>query len=273
MSVAQALREATERLSSTSDTARLDAEVLMAHALGVSRSDLLLRHMQAETPSSFAGLIDRRSQHEPVAYLTGRTEFYGIELAVTPAVLIPRSDSEAVVEAALAIAPEAKRVLDLGTGSGALLLAVLSQRPTALGIGIDGSKPALEVAQANAARVGVSERAQLLQRDWTQPGWTDGLGTFELILCNPPYVEAAAELEPDVRDYEPSSALFAGPDGLDEYRIVIPQLRSLMTENGVAVLEIGASQAQAVTEIAEKVGFVTETRHDLANRPRAVILR
>ncbi len=273
MSVAQALREATERLSSTSDTARLDAEVLMAHALGVSRSDMLLRHMQANVPSSFAGLVERRALHEPVAYITGRTEFYGIELAVTPAVLIPRSDSEAVVEAALAVAPDAKRVLDLGTGSGALLLAVLSQRQMAQGIGIDASKPALEVAQANAARVGVSERAQWLQRDWTQPNWTDGLGTFDLILCNPPYVEKAAKLDPDVRNYEPGSALFAGPDGLDDYRIVIPQLRDLMTEDGVAVLEIGATQTGAVTEIAEKVGFVTETRHDLANRPRAVILR
>ncbi len=273
MTVAQALREAAERLASTSDTARLDAEVLMAHALGVSRSDLLLRYMQADAPSNFAKLVDSRAMREPVAYIIGTQEFFGHAFAVNPAVLIPRADSEALVEAALSAAPNPKRVLDLGTGSGALLLSVLEASGSAEGIGIDASRSALEVATGNALSLGCSPRSQFLLRDWTKPGWPEGLGVFDLILCNPPYVEEAAELDPDVRDYEPDSALFAGPDGLDDYRILIPQLRQLMSENGVAVLEIGATQASSVTEIAEKAGFVTQIRHDLANRTRAIILR
>lgn len=273
MTVADALRAAAARLAATSDTARLDAELLMAHALGCTRSDLLLRQLQGETPPGFAALVDRRAAHEPVAYILGQQEFRGLDFAVNPAVLIPRGDSECVVEAALAARPDAARVLDCGTGSGALLLAVLHELGQASGVGIDASPPALAVARANAAALGLGARAQFLQLDWTKAGWTDQLGQFDLILANPPYVESDAALEPSVRAFEPAAALFAGPQGLDDYRVLIPHLPALLAPGGVAVLEIGASQAVAVAAIAAASGFSTSLQHDLAARPRALVLR
>ncbi|WP_338242398.1 peptide chain release factor N(5)-glutamine methyltransferase [Aurantiacibacter hainanensis] len=273
MTVGEALREAAARLAANSDTARLDAELLMAHALGVSRSDLLLRHTRDAAPELFAALVERRATCEPVAYIVGRQEFYGLEFAVTPAVLIPRGDSEAVVRTALAAAPDAARVLDLGTGSGALLLAVLSELSGAEGIGVDASPAAVQVARSNAVSLGLAGRAAMRLADWTREGWADELGRFDLILANPPYVEDNAELDADVRDYEPASALFAGPEGLDDYRAIIPQLPQLLTEIGIAVLEIGANQASAVCEIAHEHGFAAVAHKDLAGRDRALELR
>lgn len=273
MTIAQALRAATQRLTATSDTGRLDAEVLMAHALGVSRSDLLLRHMDGEEPPAFAALVERRATHEPVAYIVGQQEFFGRTFRVTPATLIPRSDSESVVEAALAACPTPRRVLDCGTGTGALLLTVLAECPAATGVAIDCSPEALTVAQANAAALGLTDRAQMTIADWHQPGWADGLGQFDLILANPPYVETDATLDPDVARFEPAGALFAGPEGLDDYRVLIPQLPALLAPGGLAVLEIGHTQAPAVTEIAAAAGFSSVVRPDLAGRPRAVLLR
>jgi release factor glutamine methyltransferase len=271
--VAEALREAARRLAATSDTARLDAELLMAHAVGASRSDLLLRHMGDPVPPAFAGLLDRRAVHEPVAYILGRKEFYGREFLIAPGVLIPRMDSEATVGAALDVMPAPRRVLDCGVGSGALLLTVLSERRAAEGVGIDRATEALMIASANAAQLGLAHRAQLLRRDWRDPAWTAGLGRFDLILANPPYVEDAAPIAPDVRRWEPEGALFAGPEGLDEYRVLLPQLPALLDEGGVAVVEIGATQADAVTAIAASAGLAAELRRDLAGRPRALVLR
>ena len=154
MTVGEAIRAAADRLAAVSDTARLDAELLMAHLFGASRSELLLRHMRDPVPPGFAALVERRNAHEPVAYITGRQEFYGLPLIVSPATLIPRGDSETLVEAALEAKPHALRVLDLGTGSGALLLAVLAHLGKAQGIGIDRSEAALEVARANAEALG-----------------------------------------------------------------------------------------------------------------------
>ncbi|WP_340588614.1 peptide chain release factor N(5)-glutamine methyltransferase [Erythrobacter alti] len=273
MTITNALREAAAQLSATSDTARLDAELLMAHALGISRSDLLLRHMAESAPDAFFSMVKRRAANEPVAHIIGKQEFYGREFIVTPDVLIPRPDSESVVQAALDAAPTPKRVLDCGTGSGALLLTLLAERPPAQGVGVDSSPAALEVAQRNALNLDMADRAQMLLADWTQPGWADNLGRFDLIIANPPYVEDDAELAPDVREYEPSRALFSGPEGLDDYRILIPQLPQLLTESGVAVLEIGHKQAAAVAKIAETQGFGTEAREDLAGRDRAIVLR
>jgi release factor glutamine methyltransferase len=272
MTVGEAIRAAAEALVATSDTARLDAELLMAHALGVSRSDMLLRHMRDLAPPGFAALVERRAAHEPVAYITGEAEFYGLTLKVNPATLIPRGDSETLVEAALEhIGPEG-RAIDLGTGTGALLLAVLAQGAAGDGVGIDASPEALAVARANADALGLTSRSRWAVRDWRLPGWADGLGTFDLILCNPPYVEDDAALDAQVREFEPASALFAGPDGLDDYRILIPQLRGLMNPGAAAVLEIGANQAGAVDALAREAGFATELRRDLAGRARALLL-
>jgi len=271
--VAEALRDGAKRLEPAGDTARLDAEVLMAHALGVERSQLLLHHMDDPAPAAFAGLVERRAHHEPVAYIAGMQEFFGRSFLVTPDVLIPRADSETTVEAALAACPEPARVLDCGVGSGASLLTVLAERPNAEGIGVDRSLGALAVASANAARLGLAGRCRMLARDWHDPEWRDGLGQFDLILANPPYVETGAKLSPDVRDFEPAGALFAGSDGLDDYRALIPQLPHLLSENGTAVLEIGAGQADMVCKLAELTGFSAQLHKDLAARPRALSLK
>lgn len=272
MTVAEAIRGATQRLAQTSDTARLDAELLMAHALGTDRSAMLLLSMADPVPAFFEALVARRMEHEPVAYILGEAEFYGRSFIVNPAVLIPRGDSESVVEAALSHAPREGRVLDLGTGSGALLLTILAEREGLEGVGIDASLAALPVAASNAARLGVADRARILRGDWHEAGWADELGQFDLILCNPPYVETSAELDPDVRDFEPPSALFAGAEGLDDYRAIIPQLGKLLLPTGVTILEIGHQQAADVSKIAEENGSSAEVVKDLGGRDRGLIL-
>lgn len=270
MTIAQALREATARLAPTSDTARLDAEVLMAHALGCSRSDVLLRHMTGEAPASFTALIERRTAHEPVAYITGSQEFYGLDLTVSPAVLIPRGDSETLIEAAREALADTrpKRIIDLGTGSGALLLAALSLWPDAEGVGVERSAQALAIARANGARH--APTAQFIAGDWTRPGWSDDLGRFDLVLANPPYVEDAADLAPSVRAHEPAQALFAGAEGLDDYRVLIPQIPALLGDGGLAMVEIGWTQSDAVMALAHAAGLSAMLHHDLGGRPRAV---
>lgn len=270
--IAEALRDAAGQMDAVGDTGRLDAEVLMAHALGVSRSDLLLRHMRDAVPDGFGSLMARRLAHEPVAYILGRQEFFGRDFSVTPEVLIPRADSETLIEAALGAALAPRRVLDCGTGSGALLLTILAECPDATGVGIDRSAGALAVASRNAEALGLAGRAAMMQRDWTVPGWSDGLGRFDLVLANPPYVEADAELAASVLLHEPHGALFAGPDGLDDYRQLIPQLAGLLAPGGMAVVEIGFTQAEAVASIAREAGFHVSLRLDLAGRPRALVL-
>lgn len=273
MSVRVAIVEAAEALAATSDTPRLDAELLMAGLLGTTRSEMLLRRMTDEVPSGWGHLVRRRLDREPVAYILGQAEFRGLTLDVSPAVLIPRADSETVVEAALEAMPDARRILDCGTGSGALLLALLAELPAATGVGIDASAAACAVAEANAAANGLADRAQIEIADWTVADWRTGLGRFDLVVANPPYVEDDAELSADVRDHEPASALFAGPDGLDDYRILIPQLPLVMNSSGITVLEIGFSQAEPVAAIAADAGFAVDLRRDLGGRPRALILR
>ncbi|MDE2340187.1 MAG: peptide chain release factor N(5)-glutamine methyltransferase [Alphaproteobacteria bacterium] len=267
----EALRVASARLAAISDTPRLDAELLLAHACGVRREALLLGQSPDRVPEAFEALIARRLAYEPVAYILGHKEFWGLELRVTPAVLIPRPDSETLIEAALGyFKPRAapRHIVDLGTGSGALLLAALSEWPEAHGLGVDASEAALGVARGNAEALGLAERACF------QPGdWCAGLeGRFDLILCNPPYVENGAALAPDVRDHEPHSALFAGADGLDDYRRLIPQLPAILALDGIACLEVGHTQREAVSALAAASGLTATCRQDLGGRDRCLIL-
>lgn len=269
--VAEAIRDATELLGARTDSARLDAELLMAEALGTSRSDLFLHHMRELEPAGFAALLARRAAHEPVAYIRGYQEFFGLPFQVSPDVLIPRSDSETLVEAALAARPDARNVLDCGTGSGALLLAVLNELPQARGVGIDRAGGAVAMARANAERLGLTARASIVEANWHDPDWSTGLGApFDLILANPPYVEVAAELSPDVRGHEPAGALFAGVDGLDDYRVLVPQLPGLLAPDGMALVEIGATQADAVCAIGATVGLKSTVHRDLGDRNRVI---
>ena len=268
--VRAALREAAQRLAAVSDTPRLDAELLMAHALGVERQALLLEPTRFLVPDRFAELVTLRMRHEPIAYIVGYRDFWTIRIAVGPGVLIPRPDSETLIEAAIARFGTAgpKRILDLGTGPGTLLFAALAEWPGASGTGVDASDAALAYARANARTLGMEERTRLLLGDWTS-----GLdGPFDLILCNPPYIAESEALMPDVADHEPPGALFAGADGLDDYRRIIPDLPRLLGPGGAAILEIGATQPMLVSELAEAAGFAVACTRDLGGRDRALTL-
>jgi release factor glutamine methyltransferase len=271
MRLREALNRAAAQLGGISDTPRLDAELLMAHALGEPREALLLSGLEREAPRAFDDLLARRLAHEPVAYIAGRRAFWTIELEVGPGVLIPRPDSETLIEAAVDHfgAPGPASVLDLGTGSGALLLAALDQWPEARGVGVDSSEAALAIARRNAERLGLAGRSEFRLGDWTE----SLEGPFDLILCNPPYVEAGADLPPDVVDWEPHEALFAGGDGLSEYRRLAPALRRLLADGGVACLELGLGQGAAAASLFQAEGFRTAFRRDLAGIDRCLVLR
>jgi release factor glutamine methyltransferase len=266
------LDDATRILSATSDTPRLDAELLMAEALGIDRDRLLLAPPARKiVPPRFAAMLERRRQGEPVAYITGRRAFWDVELHVGPGVLVPRPDSETLIASAIehftgTAGPQ--RILDLGTGPGTLLLAALDIWKGATGIGIDRSRRALSYAAANARRLGLDERADLRTGDWAE-----GLDeSFDLVLCNPPYVRTGEDLGPGVREYEPQEALFAGPDGLDAYRALGPQLPRLIAPGGLAAVEIGHDQAAEAGAILGRPGLKSALANDLAGRPRAVLL-
>lgn len=261
------MAEATRRLARTSDTPRLDAELLMAHTLGVERERLLLDPPQGPVPDTFEALVERRLAHEPVAYIVGHRAFWTIDLKVGPGVLIPRPDSETLIEAAVAHfggrAP--RRILDMGVGSGALLLAALAEWPEARGLGVDQSEAALATATANAERLGMADRARIERGSWDAAS----SGDFDLVLCNPPYIGAGADLPRDVVDYEPALALFAGADGLDDYRLIAPALR--LPPGGVACIEIGCEQGPVVRTLFELVGYSVQIKTDLAGRDRCVV--
>jgi release factor glutamine methyltransferase len=244
---------------------------LMAEALHIDRDKLLLSPPDRNVPKRFWDMVERRRSGEPVAYITGRRAFWNIELHVGPGVLVPRPDSEVLIASAIEHfegTPGPQSVLDLGTGPGTLLLAALDIWPAAKGVGVDVSRHALSYAAANARRLGVEQRVR-----FKLGNWGEGIGeTFDLILCNPPYVGEDADLGPGVREFEPDEALFAGKEGLDAYRTIAPQLPRLLNEGGIAAVEIAHDQADMVPPLLARDGVESRVARDLADLPRAVLL-
>ncbi|MCC2655453.1 MAG: prmC [Panacagrimonas sp.] len=275
MTVAQHLGVAIERLKAFSDSPRADAELLLAHALGTSRSSLRMR--EADTPSArVAAVLDRllvrRISGEPISYLLGTQGFWSLELEVTPEVLIPRPDTETLVEWALErIARDApSRVLELGTGSGCIALAIASERPHAQVQATDRSEAALRVARANAERVELTHRVAFRQGDWfdaLDPAREDA---FDLVLSNPPYI-AARDPHLDALRHEPIDALVSGEDGLDDIRRIVANAAAwLRRGEGTLMIEHGHDQGDDVRELFEATGSfeAIETRRDLGGRER-----
>ncbi|HZH25816.1 MAG TPA: peptide chain release factor N(5)-glutamine methyltransferase [Azospirillaceae bacterium] len=276
---AGALAAAVRRLSDAGVAdPRLDARLLLEAAAGVDRTALLLepdRALDGDAAARFEAMVTRRAAREPVHRILGEREFWGLPFRLSPATLEPRPDTETVVAAALDLIADrerAWRILDLGTGSGCILLALLSERPAAFGIGVDRSAGAAATARANAVRLGLDGRAAFLVADWG-----DGLaGRFDLVVSNPPYIPSGdvAGLEPEVRDHDPATALAAGPDGLSAYRALADRLPGLLAPGGVAVLELGAGQAAAVPDLMSAAGLqILGVRDDLGAVPRALMLR
>ncbi|SHK19756.1 release factor glutamine methyltransferase [Roseomonas rosea] len=278
-SIGAFLCQAGQRLRAAAvEAPRLEARLLLAHAMGCRQEDLL-RDPRAPVPpeaqARFREALAARARHVPMAHLLGHAGFWTLDLLSSPATLIPRADTETLVEAALAAFPErgaVTRILDLGTGTGALLLACLEEFPGAFGVGVERNPEAAALARANAARNGLAERAAILAGDWA-----DALaGRFDLILSNPPYIESAAipGLMPEVARHEPALALDGGPDGLDAYRALAACLPRLLTGAGRAVLELGQGQQPAVEGLMAGAGLrAVECRSDLGGIPRALVLR
>ena len=260
------------------DSAEADARLLIAHALGIDRSELIAdgtRTLNAREMQAIDALAVRRLKHEPVARILGGKEFWSLMLDITPYVLVPRPDTETVVEAALdfvvrdGLRMERLRVLDIGTGSGALLLALLSELPNALGTGTDISTAALAVARANAERHGLASRCTFLACDIA----AGVQGPFDLIVSNPPYVAHGdiARLASEVRDYDPLVALDGGSDGLDGYRAIAADAGRLLAPGGRLIVELGADQEDAVRALFTKAGLtVGKARDDLGGIARAL---
>jgi len=270
--IPRALSRATEQLGRNSDTPRLDAELLMAAALGIGRDRLILDNPRGDAPADFFDYVERRRAGEPVAYITGQRAFWTIDLEVGPGALVPRPDSETLIASAVehfSGTAGPKRILDLGTGPGTLLLAALDEWPKAIGIGVDASEAALAYARRNAARLGMQNRADLRLGDWAE-----GIDErFDLILCNPPYVAAGAETGAGVADFEPAEALFAGPEGLDDYRRLAPEIGRLLAPGGLAAIEIGFDQAAAASALFVRHGLDPTLACDLGDRPRALLIK
>ena len=259
------------------ESPRQEARILLAHALACRQEDLLRDPRAAVPPAAaqaFADLLRRRLDHAPVAYLLGHAEFWSLRLAVSPATLIPRADSEALVEAALEAFPDCAaplRILDLGTGTGCLLLAVLSEYPAATGLGVDRIAGAAALARDNARSLGLADRARFLAADWAAPL----AGRFDLVLSNPPYIESGSipGLMPDVARHEPASALDGGGDGLEAYRALAAALPALLAPGGRAILELGQGQRAAVEALARAAGLTPlGCRADLGGIDRALVL-
>jgi release factor glutamine methyltransferase len=268
------LAEAARRLAAAGlpDAAR-DARALAAAALGIAPDRLVLEHGAAFSDTARARLnafLAERLRRRPVAQILGRRMFWGRWFRVTGDVLDPRPETETLVAAALA-GPAPARILDLGTGSGAILLTLLAECPLATGLGTDVSAAALEVAAFNSAALGLAGRAEFQKADW----WEGVSGPFDLVVSNPPYIPAAdlADLAPDVRDWEPAAALSPGPTGLESYQFIAAGLDAALAEGGRALFEIGAGQGAAVAAIFRAAGFGRVcVAPDLDGRDRVVVV-
>ena len=255
------VREATDRLRAAgNESARADARHLWEHARG--------------NDAEFRDLIERRLRHEPVAYIAGHKEFWSLDFEVGPGVLVPRPETETLIEAALTELPDRNSVtgiLDLGVGSGCVLVSLLSEYPNSRGLGIDSSEAALGWARRNVLKRGMMDRTQL-----RVGSWEDVEGTFDLIVSNPPYIPTSeiSALPRDIRDHEPKAALDGGPDGVDAYRSIASVLTRALRPGAMAFLEIGAGQHQLVSEIMTAAGLkVVRLALDLAGIRRCVVLR
>jgi release factor glutamine methyltransferase len=276
MLIADALRHAAATLTEAGvENPAREARLLIAHVSGFPASTILPTTRGEIDPAALHRALQRRAAREPLAYITGTRGFWTLDLAVSPATLIPRPDTETLIEAALAHFPDRSRVtriLDLGTGTGALLLAALTEFPAAFGIGADVSPAAAALAAANAARLGLAPRAAFLAADWAAPL----AARFDLILCNPPYIASAdiPALMPEVARHEPASALDGGPDGLRAYARLIPTLPARLAPGGLACVELGAGQREPTAALARAAGFThIASRADLAGIDRALLLQ
>jgi release factor glutamine methyltransferase len=272
-SIAEALCHGADRLQGIADNPRLEARLLLAHANGLTQNDLIRDSALPIDTTAYDAYLARRITREPLALIVGHREFWSLEFQVSPATLIPRADSETLIEAALAAfadRPPPRRILDLGTGTGCLLLALLTEFPSTFGIGLDLSPDAAALAKSNAARLGLADRSAFAAGDWANP-----IGArFDLIVANPPYIKRPEidTLMPEVAHYEPRTALDGGPDGYDAYRAIVPCIGHHLEQNGVAVLELGEGQATYVVEQARQARLHTSLRLDLAKTPRAIVL-
>lgn len=271
--VAEVLRSGAARLAGTADNPGLEARLLLAYFLGLSQNDLIRDPGRQVDATGFETLLARRAAHEPLAFIVGHREFWSLDFRVSPATLIPRPDSETLIEAALAAfanRPPPKKIVDLGTGTGCLLLALLTEFPAAFGIGIDLVPDAVALAKTNAARFGLVGRCGFVVGDWTKPL----SGGFDLIISNPPYIPRSEieTLMPDVARHEPPQALDGGIDGHDAYRVIVPNLRQHVVPGGTAILELGIGQATYVSDLARNAGFDVSLRLDLAGIARAIVL-
>lgn len=282
----QAFHDAWKRLEQAGiESARTDARLLLGSVLGGGPERVLAekgRALTLDEAAQFEALVQRRLAREPVSQIRGTREFWSLEFKVTRDTLTPRPDTETLIEALLAHAPlPVARVLDLGTGTGCIVMALLSEWPDARGVGVEVSPAALAVARENARSLGLDKRARFVAADWTQAHWSDALvrdfgGAFDVVVSNPPYIPGGdiAGLEIDVRDFEPMGALDGGADGLDAYRILVRGARDLLRAGGVLAFEVGIGQAGSVADLMANAGFqVLEKRRDLNGIERAVVAK
>lgn len=256
------------------DSPAIDARLLLEAATGAGRVDILTDPYRAVTPEQAAALdamVERRLRREPVSRILGRKGFWKILLTVTPDVLSPRPDTETLLDVVLKAKGEreAFTACDLGTGSGAILLALLAERPAAKGVGTDVSSEALAVARENAANLDLNGRATFIRTDWAA-GFADA--SFDVVLSNPPYIPTGdiPGLDPEVRDHDPHLALDGGADGLDAYRALAPEIARILKPGGLYAVEIGWDQGEAVSALFTAAGLEAKVVKDLADRDRVV---